>query len=476
MDVDRGSVGQQSPETQVTLARVWLFCLCINCAALVYPILSYRGLFADGAYHLLGIISGWQEGDSDQSRRGALYLLDGPTITLVFGLGLKSIRLASWIYTGTLLLLPWIFLLLSALYLSPQRRVLALFPLLSLLISYFLSSLFAVSEVFIASALWWAVLLYLIGDDLKNRGILLTFICLIQILLMIYSYEPLTTCAFLLLALLIFKYATAGSRGDITDVDIAVKLCLIGCSLFAAFIVGASWTLFPTDPDRGHVFAQGINFWVLLRTYSVKLGVSIFFLGILTFILGSMWSWPSRQRLVWGLWVALVGIFLVVGQLRPTMIPWAQHEARLLIPFSVIFLSGAAVIAANRLERDPSFATTLTAWFTPMLICLSILHTWWQFEGTRGWQRYMAAVTLEKVPGRSVIASHTLEANAFNWPWALASLSIVIDAMENEIVDGVVFVNVKGWRPFDPRCPKSWPSLARLGVEYHADSTQCAGS
>src|SRR5277367_4698396 len=105
---------------QVTLARVWLFCLSINCAALVYPILSHRGLFADGAYHLLDILSGWQEGGSDQSRRGALYL--------------KSIRLVSWIYTGTLLLLPWIFLLLSARYLSAQRRVLALFPLLSLLI------------------------------------------------------------------------------------------------------------------------------------------------------------------------------------------------------------------------------------------------------------------------------------------------------------------------------------------------------
>jgi hypothetical protein len=470
MDVGRGSVEQQSPETQVTLARVWLICLSINCAALVYPILSYRGLFADGSYHLLGIISGWQNGDSDQSRRGALYLLDGPTLTLVFGLGLKSIRLASWIYTGTLLLLPWIFLLLAACYLSTQRRVLALFPLLSLLVSYFLSSLFAVSEVFIASALWWAVLLYLIGDDLKNRGILLTFICVIQILLMIYSYEPLSTCAFLLLALLIFKFATAGSRGNITDINVAVKLCLIGCSLFATFIVGACWTLFPTDPDRQRVAAQGIHFWVLLKTYSVQLGISIFFLGILTFILA------SRQRLVWGLWVALVGIFLVVGQLRPIMVPWAQHQARLLIPFSVIFLSGAAVIAANRLERDPSFATTLTAWFTPMLICLSVLHTWWQFEGTRGWQRYMAAVTAEKVPGRSVIASHTLQTNAFNWPWALASLSIVIDAMENKIVDGVVFVNDTRWRPFDPRCPKSWPSLARLGVEYHADSTQCAGS
>src|SRR5271168_1296935 len=277
---------------QVTLARVWLFCLSINCAALVYPILSHRGLFADGAYHLLDILSGWQEGGSDQSRRGALYLLDGPTLILVSALDLKSIRLVSWIYTGTLLLLPWIFLLLSARYLSAQRRVLALFPLLSLLISYYLSSLFAVSEVFIASTLWWAVLLYFIGDDLKNRGRLATFICFTQIILMIYSYEPLTTCAFLLLALLIFKYATAGSRGDITDVDVAVKVCLFGCSLFAVFIVGARWTLFPTYPTRQYVLAQGIDFWVLLKTYSVQLSVSIFFLGILTFILVSMWSWP----------------------------------------------------------------------------------------------------------------------------------------------------------------------------------------
>lgn len=440
-------------------------------SGLIYPIIYQRGLFADGAFHLLNTLStGWFL--PDRLRYSVLIFIQGPTLFSIYGLGLNSVRDLCWIYVGSQFFIPWLILFLATYFLPADRRSVALLPIIFLIFSYFLSSVFSVSEVFTASSFWWAILLFIIGRELRFRGAFANFTALSFMLLIVCSYEPVASLTILLVPLLLarnLKTVLATKR-----LDLIILLSLMTLILCVSCAIGTYSTLYSAIPHRQNVLTNGLSsIRAHMKSYPVQICLTTIVAGIALLFIAFSNSKNAKlyRTALWILYTTAIG---AISYQAPTVVPWLQFEARLFIPILMIIFSAFVLIVQFALDHKWLQIKSISTELLPLVISLAVIHGWWQFSATNEWQKYVSQIQSERVQGRAVNVTEQLASNPFKWDWAVPSLSIMITAMEHSNVDNIVYVDTKsGWQLFNPACSKSWPSMKWLGISYSLESDAC---
>jgi len=158
--------------------------LCV-CAVFVafYAAFSFRGYYADGAYHTLMMMNNGGFFIYEFSRLVATFLHQLPTF-LALKIGIKNISVLSFIFSLTLELLPLVLTIFSYFILPKEKKSYFIFPLIYYFFGAQASGFASIAEGATATAYFWVLFNFVLFKKFDDRNaILFLLICLPALLL-----------------------------------------------------------------------------------------------------------------------------------------------------------------------------------------------------------------------------------------------------------------------------------------------------
>jgi hypothetical protein len=431
----------------------------------IYASLAQRGLYADGASRLLGIIEHGGFILFETARQSIGALEQGPTV-LALKFGVVDLYGLGVIFGLTLQLLPLAFVAACYPALPRQHRILWIFPLVFYLVGAQTAAFAPIAEGATATAYFWLVLILVTCRAQGPHG----YVALVALAApALYAHEVMVLLAPVLAA-------AAGLRATR---ERTVPACL-GFGLLAAwFLVVAAaqieFTVHPRDlTNRTSFIADMVEFRFIADAHGLNVPTV---LGLLALAVSSglclqQARWPGRRPLAAAIVVGFGTLCAAaaVGPLLSDLLFWPalQFAARYYCAFLSLPLGGAFLICAVR----PHFCAI---WAKPpvlaVMVVLAVGQFGWQATGTYEWSRLIDG-------WRTVLSSHrgiipwqearralrpllpaTGNDPVAKWAvfgWTFPSLSILL-APNGKVASIIAAPSNVGWQPFDPGEPAQLP-------------------
>ena len=413
-----------------------------------------RGLFADGAGYITGILQHDQVQYVEPSRRTVQFLQQFPTV-IAFRFDLLDLRGLMVLFSATLQLLPLFLLSLCYLVLPDGTKVLFLFPLFHFLAGSQAAALVAIAEGPVAAGYFWFLLLFIVFRTQQIKGQLAALVVALPSL---YLHEGMV---FLSPVLAIAALWQVRERPLLWPL---VPWFLIVTTVQAGFI------LYPFSLDAREAFIQSmlrLKFLVEPRGINVPTVLGLLAaLAVLMFVLAERISVGKAQRISW----LLVGAYAagcLALDLSATVSGFmfdhlSQFHARsygllLCLPLSVLFMWTLRQPAVPQIWQRTSVIGVIVA--------LALGQMGWQAIATRYWSEFIASFEMVLTNHRGLVSWHDALAglppqNAqalirMNWNWTNPSLSLLLSPHGR--VAAIVDVTEMGWQPFDPTNPQELP-------------------
>lgn len=454
-------------EAVVPDRKSWQLLIGVQIAALfalgLYCTIVQRYLYADGSHFFVGLLRFRKFSEYFPARQYAHVLMQYPAIVLLQSFECRDVGLIGFMYGATLFLIPVGGLALTwwAAWKAPGYYL--AIPSLAVSIMFMDSSLFIISEIHVAVALFWPILYLLV---FSNR---LTFVRSSVLVALAVAATRSYECYLFLAWPLIFVAArrawAAWSNAEHQDLIV----CTVSVVLFlTAFVIALTSVLVPQDAGSRSNFV-GSMIWHL-DYMPVQFSIVI----IVSVICYAFFPGWVPARLVWC--IALIfGAVVVIAPVVGFHKEWAFQYLSRVQGFYVPLLFGT-IVAINppalRSSSTSSAKQQMGLWQLAALTCLvSVL-----FQGSAAiqWNNYRMGLLHDLSLHRGVVR---LERPInfrydFKWDWAMPSLCVALSALNFGSVEAILCDPEAGdYQPFDPYDPKAIPDLSEYRIRHEIGAT-----
>ena len=422
--------------------------------------LMQRHLFLDGSAFLAEILEKRQFTTFDAPRLFAHYVLEAP-LWVAVRLGLKNLRILSWIYGLTLFLHPVLSLWACWRILKHRNASLMILPALTWAGLTLTTSFFIISESWLGVSLFWPVYFLLLFQKhrfSRGEGLLLVFAAFTSIRV----YEGFFIPGSLLLLLALRRILWQGRRSRLDGWSLTASVCLA-----ASVACGIFWALHPRDLGNRVSLDKGFSDF-----FGYLPGPLFLAVALLLLLPRPRW-FPSRI-------VTLAGCVLVAFAIHWGLMPWhsvsslmpnRQHDLRLLNCLVPAALGLLPFLAAWMPRLRWTFHDQRKRLFVGFTFAVLL----WQVGASLVWVGYTD--TLSKVlatrSGFVAFEETGLWQYRFDQCWSLPTLSILVSGLQGRPVKAVVLnPSYATWQPFDPRVKATLPPLGAYGVTYQLDGSR----
>ncbi len=421
------------------------------CAALLL-----RGFYGDGAYIFLLIVRHGGELVRSEAPRAMTHIVQQLPTYLALKLGMRDLIGLAMLYSLTMELLPWLFVVACYFVLPKAQKSWFVFPLFTYLAGMLAAAFEPLAEAPAVTAYFWFLLFLIVFRARSLPGQLAVVAAALPAL---RSHEVMVFLAPILAGACVWRARDAGSRpGRILFAAMALWFALVAATQL--------WFTIFTDETANR--ASFIASTLALRFIAAPWGINVpTVLGLLATlvalaVLGLRWRFPSRagRWIAAGLLCGFAGIALgavVMTTRRPYFFqPSLQFEARNYAAFLSVPLAGLFFAAMMR-SRLRSFWTQ-----TPLVAVLAILaagQLGWHLAGLQYWASFLDKFGAVLAAHRGPVALAEAEAEGLaplSWPWTYPALSIDL-APDGKVAAMIVPPPDGSWQPFDPTDPAAVP-------------------
>ncbi len=442
----------------------YILILCV-CAILVafYAAFSFRGYYADGAYHLFVMVNNGDFFIYELSRRVAIFLHQLPTF-LALMIGIKDISILSFIFSLTLELFPLVLTIFSYLVLPKEKKSYFIFPLIYYFFGAQASGFASIAEGATATAYFWVLFNFVLFQKFDDRNAIpFLFLCIPALLLH-------QVWLFLGMLMAVASYWRLTKERD----ELVRKILFILIILFVVIIiVQLYFVVFPRDiGNRDSYFTNFFNFTWLASSNGLNLPAA---LGILFFIIVTVWLGAKKRftgnherklefvLLIFAVVCVAVGVGATVdginGFVASTQFNARNHGALISFPLALIsfmFVYGLF----NPILLKQTFLKLLIS-----ILAVGVLS--WHVIGIGLWNNYLASfkVMLDSKQGllvwekatKQLSSAERLNLSFFQWSWTAPTMSYLL-SKEGKVGSIITNPAMPVWQPFDPTI---WSNLPR---------------
>lgn len=435
---------------------------------IVYAILTYRFLYADGSHWFVEVLEKNVTGYWYSARHFA-HLFPQLPLVMALKIGMKDIRGLLYLY-GTSLFMPYVISLGICYFAARKNKVSYLFfPLLSLFAASMNAEFLIISESHFLVSLFWPLLFLMLFH--KGPGALILIILLAFPTLR--SYESMLFFGPILATIAIWRGLQVKSQRFYR-----VFWAILTIWFLAGIAVALRSILNPAGPASLQTFFLSSKlFFMSYGSFHYPCILSLLILLILTVLvwrpgtLGRFWRWT-----VGGVSAACIIVALLPTLSPTTLSPHLQYEARILIAYLPAVL--ACILCA---VHKGWFSIQLVVWrrMFVLLALLGISQGIWHLTATYQWNKYLQIFRREVSNNCGLIpfeqsALSVLDKSPYhvstsmNWNWTIPTMSIVIaqHGLVKAIVASPSSSRCKPCNPFNPAIPEQLPDLRRYGVNY----------
>jgi hypothetical protein len=430
--------------------------LAASFAVHVYAALLLRGFYGDGPYIFLLIVRHGGELVRSEPARSVTHIAQQFPTYLALKLGMRDLIALATLYSLTMELLPWLFVVGCYLVLPADNKSWFVFPLFTYLAGTLAAAFEPLAEGPAVTAYFWFLLFLVVFRARSFPGQLATFAAALPAL---KSHEVMVFLA-PLLALAALWRARADGPG---------RARVIFAALAAWFAIVAAvelwYTIHPDDPDnRASFIASTLALRFLAAPWGINVPAALGLVAALVAltVLGLRRLVPSRAArwLAAALILVFAGIALGADVLTTQRLyffqPALQFEARnysafLSLPLAALFCAG---LLRPRLRAF---------WAqTPLVAVLAVLalgQLGWHLVGLQYWASFLDEFAEVLDAHRGPVALSEAEADGLeplSWPWTYPSLSIDL-APDGKVAAMILPPADVGWQPFDPTDPAAVP-------------------
>lgn len=407
----------------------------------VIHVYAARGLYADGSYFLLEIISRGTFFDFDKPRYFSQIISQLPVV-LGLHVGVNRMESLIWLHSLGLFGFPTLFWLL-ALYKVARNGLFWPFVMVFAVV-YLNTSFFSIGEFNLAYSVVAYAMAILLGED--EIGIAMGSILLVLGLILTRSYEGLLFLGPLLYAVSVLRLVRESSQ-------IVERIFLsIAAFLFAVAFAISLWSiLFPRDPAN---LAGATNLASLIsnKQWVLSALAAGLYLG--------MYLLSRYKRLMWlcGVLSSFVIVLLFYPGFYAT--PFQNYSMRafgslvMFCAFSLMVIARFRVIGPDMAcqAKEAGGLKAVLFRLLPILMLTALIIP--DIHHTLGFRRFihMFKEATDSQVGIQAAESTKLlipEAIVYSWAWTYPTLSLLLRRNEH----GAIILNPKyyiGWQPFDP--------------------------
>ena len=398
-----------------------LFMILIIFICDLFAVMSYRGLYSDGANFFITILTSEDYLRFDWHRQFAHFATQWPVI-LALKNQVMDLETLELLHSAGLILLPDLIWFISILLLRGYTRWIMF---IAFVISRFDAGMFSVSEMHISLALCGLSVSLILRDGFSFlRGVVLW----VAGLLLVRSYE---SCIFLSAALAFVAIYIAFDPRDanMKRIFFTGGFCLL---MIAATLYSVESVLFPRDPVN---FARMFNKSAILTNTQLAFGIVL--LGSVITI-----GMTNRFRTVA---ITCAGL-AIVGLVFPFMwsTPSEHYRARLAVALAVF----GAVLASLFLRRTTPTkgARAAVASATLLFVLVSAAS---DVSHTLGWRQFLDSFSSEVqvLDGSMSFEQTNLKKLEYQPSWVFPTMSVLFRPKGSK---AMITKGFDGWEPFDP--------------------------
>jgi hypothetical protein len=421
----------------------------------VFGVLAQRQLYADGAWWVILVLERHGFTVFDVPRQHAHYLIQLPMWILLNVFGSTDVHALSLALGLSLLGIPVLGLAASAWVLRRRPRAFAALPFLCFVALGFSTSLFLVSETWVAMALFWPVY-FLLADRRRELTALEGALLVGAALVLVRVYEGFFLSSALLAWLSLRRLDLRMRRQLGWD-----GWALIALGLFAAgCVLDLYWTLSPRDAGNRASFLDR------LRTFPDQESSKLLVASVLL-LAGPKIGRGSLGAAVRALLLAALAAFgFSIARevwLHPELLVASRHAD---VRFLNTVLPPALAVVPFLAARFRRFRPAVGAAQRMGLVALSAALCLWQLGVTRRWEAYLDRFRYQLASGSGLVPLERtgLSPYGFDFRWTSSSLSLVLGAQGPQPLRALVVDPLDGgYRPFAPE-KGEWPDLSRYGL------------
>ncbi|MDM8561287.1 hypothetical protein [Candidatus Parabeggiatoa sp. HSG14] len=437
--------------------------LCV-CAAFVafYAAFSFRGYYADGAYHIFMMMDNGGFFFYELSRLVATFLHQLPTF-LAFKIGIKDISILSFIFSLTLELLPLVLTIFSYFVLPKEKKSYFIFPLIYYFFGAQASGFTPIAEGATATAYFWVLFNFVLFKKFDDRNALLFLLICIPALLLHQVW------LFLGIIMIVASYwRLTKERNQLVRIILSILIAWF----VVIIIVQLYFVIYPRDiANRESYITNFFNFTWLASSNGLNLPAT---LGLLLFFIVTVWLGAKRilkgnhkrnlefVLLISAVVCVAVGVGATVAEINgfvaSTNFNARNHGAFISFPLALIsfmFVYGLF----NPILMKQIFLKRLIS-------ILAVGALLWHVVGIGLWNNYLASfkMMLDSKQGllvweqatKQLSSAERLNLSVFQWSWTVPAMSYLL-SKKGKVRTIITNPSIPVWQPFDPRIVSSLP-------------------
>ncbi|GLS18636.1 hypothetical protein GCM10007874_16530 [Labrys miyagiensis] len=409
------------------------------------------GLYSDGAYYFLGLLSERFYFVSSWYRLGAIVLTQTFFLAALH-LGATSINILAMLHSANLVLVPTLCFAASTWILRANPLALVA-NTVAIASCYIPVSFYAVGEFNALYALFWLTLALLLFVERRDKAYfrLITGLGLF----MVASYELTVITGLILAAICACRRAAETQEGTRHAWKIAIIVFLAG-SLY-----GLAGIVFPRDPANASSFGRAL--------FELSENRILFGLCGITFL--SAIAAYSRPARILALAAVAAGLWLFVERLHApistTELNLGDQSGQRAQVFPILLVAAAGLVVARIRPDWLAFKAGGRAW--PLLVPLATVFLVYGSDlvAWRGFTRDICRELQSPSADASQIAAFFGQNRVirYGWYWNWPVISVLYRPVESQRI--LLDPHYQGWLPFER--PEDAPDISR----YKASSSLC---
>lgn len=446
-------------------------------AVCLYGVWTQRYLYGDGCNFLVMLMQRQSPTDYFPGRHFAHLATQMPMVALIKYFGCRSAWVAGSVYGATLYLAPLCCLLLTMWAANRAPGQVLAYPIIAFSILFLDNYGFIISEINLATALFWPMLYILLFSERLTVVRSLVLIALATVSTRCYEIYLFLAWPLAVAALYRLWLATQAKNRAEGWVSI-VSLCLFLKGFWNA--ARSIW-----DPDIP-ASVDGFFDHVSVHLYYPPVWFTLAYLLVAAWIL----TLPELRRGRWIIHGFVIGfaIFALLLNCIGFVGPWFQYSSRVQALYVPLLLGTIVILKTMipRLRLTASTKTQMELWrLTAGACCVAAAF---QIGSTVAWERYRASVLAvlaknqgivgfeaatgtdrkEEESSRLPVGLTNAKVGQFYWNWTMPSLSVALSAMNFGSITTIICApEMTEWQPFDPQNPAEIPDLSIYGVKNH---------
>lgn len=431
---------------------------------IIYAIISFRLLYADGSYYFVSILAKYSF--MQWGARKFAQIASQIPLVAALKLGIKDISVLGYIY-GTSLFISFPISLIICYWAAKEEIRYLVFPLLSLVAGFMNTEFFIISEHNFLLYLFWALLFLM----LFRKGLISSILIVLLAFPTLLSYQSMLFFGPILAIIAIWRGLRIRSQRFMQFFWYILALWFL-----AGAIIALQTTLTPEDPSNFQNFYRSTLFFMGHGSFHYPGILSLLILFMITILL---WK-PEGLERFWFWIIAAISVACVIVALLPSVSPTTlalnlQYRARVLNVYLPILLACCLLAIHGKW-----FTVGPAVWHKAYLLLalLGISQGLWHLSATYQWNKYLLIFRQEihrncgLIPFEQSVLSALDKAphhisRSMNWGWTMPVMSTILGAQNGQIRTIIDNSPAPGyWEPFDPAVPDQLPDLSYYGVNY----------